>query len=181
MSEAEVSLRLAFWLIERRLTDSPVDVAIDGAQVKTANQVHFDIFAFLNRNGWAQRDLSSRWQCEWVRASESPPIRVHSRPGKGDVVARLCSGRVLRVESKKGPLSRTPASPEYRLMREALGQLVTIDEVSREDLLAIAVPHAPKFQALASRWREAPLIQQFGIQILTIGRNGLVEGLNHSA
>jgi len=66
-------------------------------------------------------------------------------------------------------------------MREALGQLVTIEEVTGADLLAIAVPHAPKFQALASRWREAPLIRQFGIQILTIGRNGFVEGLNQLA
>ena len=29
MSEAEVSLRLAFWLLEHGKTDLPVDVAID--------------------------------------------------------------------------------------------------------------------------------------------------------
>jgi hypothetical protein len=40
MPEAEVSLRLAIHLIENNLTISDVDVAIDGAQVKTTNTIH---------------------------------------------------------------------------------------------------------------------------------------------
>jgi hypothetical protein len=62
-------------------------------------------------------------------------------------------------------------------MREALGQLLTISNVNDDDILAIAVPKSPKFDELAARWRRAPLIQRFGIRLLTVDRDNRVEGL----
>jgi hypothetical protein len=50
--------------------------------------------------------------------------------------------------------------------------------VSKQDLLAVAVPHSPRFAKLARRWREAPLIKRLGIHILTVGRDGDVDGLS---
>ena len=176
MSEAEVSLRLAFWLVNRDLTKGRIEIAIDGAQIRTANTVHFDLAGFLNSSGWVCTQSSGGWRGTYRYEGLPPILQVHSTPGKGDVVAHLNSGRILRVECKKGPLSSSPSSQEYPLIREALGQLLTVDEVSDLDLLAVAVPHSEKFIQLATRWREAPLIKRFGIRILTVGRQGKVEG-----
>jgi len=93
----------------------------------------------------------------------------------------MISGHTLRVECKKGPLVRSKSSQEYPLLREALGQLLTIAEVTERDLLAVAVPHSAKFQELAQRWRQAPLIKRFGIHVLTVDQTGNVFGFpNHA-
>jgi hypothetical protein len=90
----------------------------------------------------------------------------------------LALGYTLRVESKKGPLKKSKSSIEYRLIREALGQLLTVEEIGDKDILAVAVPCSDKFTALARRWREAPLIRRFEIRILTVDRHNTVDGLD---
>lgn len=179
MPEAEVSLRLAFWLLERGYADGRVDVAIDGAQVRIGDTVHFNLSGFLAERGWRKLGTTDAWQCEY--SATCGTVWVHSNPGRGDVVARLKSGNTLRVECKKGPLTRSPSSQEYPLIREALGQLLTVQEIGENDILAVAVPYSPKFEELAVRWRKAPLIKRFGIRILTVDRNGNVFGLTDSA
>jgi hypothetical protein len=181
MAEAEVSLRLAFWLFDHARAESPIDVAIDGAQVRINDTIHFDLPEFLYSCGWQKVDGAAPWQCEWVQAGSSNRIRIHSDPGRGDVVARLSSGRTLRVECKKGPLVPTASSPEYPRMREALGQLLTVEEIGGGDILAVAVPHSPKFDDLAKRWRNAPLIKRLGLQILTVDQKGNVFGFQEEA
>jgi hypothetical protein len=145
--------------------------------VRIKDDVQFDLLRFMTANGWQTLGLSTVWQGEWAH-SAAPRIRIHSNPGCGDLVAHPRSGRTFRAECKKGPLARTPSSPEYPLLREALGQLLTIDEVTNGDILAVAVPQSPTFEALATRWRQAPLIKRVGIQILTVDRQGRVLGLD---
>jgi hypothetical protein len=180
MPEAEVSLRLAFWLAESGLAFADVKVAIDGAQVQTKTTVHFDLLDFMLAAGWAKHEAEGAWQGSYHRTDLPVGITVHSNPGKGDVVAQLASGRILRAECKKGPLTRSRSSQEYPLIREALGQLLTVAEVGDEDLFAVAVPHSPKFVELADRWRETPLVKRFGIRIFTVDRQGNVHGLEES-
>ena len=177
MPEAEVSLRLAFWLLERGYAVERVEVAIDGAQVRIGANVHFDLSGFLAERDCRKLSSTGAWQCEYALASDCGIVRIHSNPGRGDVVAKLRSGHTLRVECKKGPLSRSNSSQEYPLIREALGQLLTVAEVGEKDILAVAVPHSAKFEELAVRWRSAPLIKRFGIHILTVDRTGNVFGL----
>jgi len=176
MPEAEVSLRLAFWLLDTGVAAGTVEVALDGAQVQVGGVVTFDIDDFMRRAGWQKRNGDRAWQCDWCSSSASSDIRIHSNPGRGDVVARLRSGRTLRVECKKGPLERSRSSAEYPLLREALGQLLTVAEVEDGDLLGVAVPHSSKFQELAERWRRAPLISRLGILVLTVTQTGEVIG-----
>ena len=177
MSEAEVSLRLAFWLDATALAASPIDVAIDGAQVQVGGMEIFPISTFLSEHGWHHDGGRSEWRGTYHSRSGSGAINIHSTPGLGDVVVRLTSGKDLRVEAKRGPLERSKSSAEYPLVREALGQLLTVAQVGNADILAIAVPHSPKFAELAERWRHAPLITRFGIRILTVDRGGTVHGL----
>ena len=175
MAEAEVSVRLAEYLANPTRSTGIIEVAIDGAQVKVKNKVIFPLAEFLADSGWSITNAN-----KWRGIYEKPgfnKIVIHSTPGKGDVVAPLKSGETLRVESKKGPLTRSKSSKEYPLVREALGQLLTMDEVSDRDILAIAVPWTQKFSELASRWRHAPLISRFGIKLILVHRSGEVEGL----
>jgi hypothetical protein len=181
MPEAEVSLRLAFWLLDHQIVNGPIEIAIDGAQVRVKDVVHFDLPGFMATIGWRSLGQVDVWQSEWAHTLPSHRIRIHSNPGRGDVVARLRSGRTFRAECKKGPLIRTASSPEYPLLREALGQLLTVEEVTDGDIFAVAVPHSPKFEALAARWRRAPLIKRFGIQILTVDQKGNVLGFDLDA
>jgi len=178
MPETEVSIRIAFFLIQRGHTASDVSIAIDGAQIKTEQTVHFSIVDFLNFNGWTKVSGEKGWQGTYAHHQWKPHIQIHSHPSKGDIVAKLCSGYTLRVESKKGPLLKSKSSSEYRLIREALGQLLTVKVVGDKDILAVAVPHSDKFKDLAKRWRQAPLIQRSGIRILTVDRQNNVEGFD---
>jgi len=180
MSEAEVSLRIAFFLIEQRSTASDVKVAIDGAQIKTGLTVHFPIIDFLNSYGWTKISNESGWQGVYANQQWHPHIQIHSLPGQGDIVATLQSGQTLRVESKKGSLLKSKSSQEYHLIHEALGQLLTIEKVNDKDILAVAVPYSDKFEVLAKRWREAPLIQKIGMHILTVDRKNKVNGLERN-
>jgi hypothetical protein len=178
MPEAVVSLRLAFFLIQRKLVASDVRVAIDGAQVKTTNTIHFAIAEFLREFGWFKSATDDVWQGEYLHSGHRQKVVIHSTPGCGDVVAELINGRTLRAECKKGPLERSKSSQEYPLLREALGQLLTFESAGERDLLAVAVPSSKKFEELAGRWREAPLIKRFGICLLTVTRNNEVLGLS---
>src|SRR5687767_10998598 len=104
MPEAEVSLRLAFWLLERGHAAGRVDVAIDGAQVRIGDTIHFNLPGFLEERGWRKSATSDAWQSDYMHIDMSGTVRIHSNPGCGDVVARLRRGYTLRVECKKGPL-----------------------------------------------------------------------------
>lgn len=53
---------------------------------------------------------------------------------------------------------------------------MTIESADENTLLAVAVPKSNKFDELADRWREAPLIKKVGIKILTVARDGSVCG-----
>ncbi|MDX1998273.1 MAG: hypothetical protein SF066_11190 [Thermoanaerobaculia bacterium] len=180
MPEAETSLRLALYLLENRHTDR-VQVAIDGAQVKTLNEVHFDIRTFLSAVNFELIQQAIDWRGTYKHSLNGGLLEINSAHGRGDVVATLTNGRTLRVEVKKGPLQASKSSPEYPLLREALGQLLTTENIHSQDLLAVAVPYSPKFAALAKRWREAPLVKKVGFQILTVSReDGEVLGLDVS-
>lgn len=176
MSEAEVSLRLAVHLVTSGLAKSDVSVALDGAQVQIGQTQHFDVLGFLNSLGWLPEEGSVRWQCKYLNPSFPQCIVVHSQSGCGDVTATLASGEPLVVEAKKGTIAKCKASSEYRLLREALGQLLTLKAVRGNEVLAVAVPHGERFVSLAAQWREAPLVKRSGIRILTVSQSGEVAG-----
>lgn len=177
MTECEVSLRAAFYLLREDLVASDISVAIDGAQVKTGNTIHFPLAEFMRANEWIRTSTAHPWRGSYRHSDWRFGIEVHSTSGRGDVVSTIKDGRTLRAESKKGPLFDSASSSEYPLMREALGQLLTIDEVASSDLLAVIVPSSRRFDELASRWRRAPLITRLGVQIWTVHRNGTLAGV----
>lgn len=178
MPEGEVSLWLALWAVRSGGARQKVDVAIDGAQVRTGSRTHFAPVSFLRGHGWEATGPLIDFRGEFAHKDWACRIHIHSTSGCGDVVARLSSGVVLRAECKKGPLQPSASSKEYPLIREALGQLLTVGTLDRSDMLVAAVPYSVKFESLAAKWRKAPLIFQFGIRIATVSRTSEVFGLN---
>jgi hypothetical protein len=177
MPEAEVTLRLAMFLIENDHVISDVVTAIDGAQVKTGNSIHFEIYEFLDSLGWINDINTERWQGSYSKNGFKSKLIIHSSSGEGDLVADLKNGNRLRVESKKGPLIKTKGSKEYPLIREAIGQLMTIEHASDNDILAVAVPESDKFNDLARQWRTRPLMKSSNIHIVTVSRENMIMGL----
>ena len=43
MQEAEVCLRIAMYFIKQGITEEDVQVSLDGAHIKTKDEIHFDI------------------------------------------------------------------------------------------------------------------------------------------
>jgi hypothetical protein len=93
MSEAEVSLRLALALLRNRAVLADVEVAIDGAQIKTGDRIHFNLEVFLRAEECRPDENDSTWRCRYTVVGADHGLVIHSIPGHGDVVARLSSGR----------------------------------------------------------------------------------------
>jgi hypothetical protein len=176
MSEVEVSLRLAIYLISSEKAAEGVSVAIDGAQVNIGETVHFDIVQFMDSLGWTCSQQIHPWQGTYKHRGHKFPILIHSRAGIGDVTTKLRSGHIFIAESKKGTIVRARSSSEYKLLREAIGQILTIESVPNKPFLAIAVPAGERFMELAARWRNAPLVRRVGIHFLTVSPNSDVQG-----
>ena len=176
MPEAEVSLRLAFHLLALAGSQGVARVAIDGAQIRVHGAEVFPIAAFLADAGWEQiaQEGKNAWQGWYGRHGQR--LNIHARSGVGDVVVTVGSKRI-RAECKGGPLIKKRGSREYPILRGALGQALTVEQVEANDLLVVGVPRTPRFHRLADRWRQAPLVVRSGIQIVLVGRGGVVEGL----
>ncbi|QIN81177.1 hypothetical protein GBA65_22030 (plasmid) [Rubrobacter marinus] len=180
MPEAEVAARFAFWLLGHPEGGREVEVAVDGAGVEVRGRTIFELRRFLKLHGWEMDPAGppDRWRGTY-RNAEHPDssLRVHSRPGVGDVVGTVGEKRV-RAECKKGPLARSRSGSEIKLLREALAQLLTVGEVGEEDVLVAAVPDTPTFRRHASAWRDAPLMRRVGLRVALVGRDDGVNGLD---
>lgn len=171
MQEAEVSLRVALYYIQNKLTDRDVTVSIDGAHIKTGDKIHFDIWKFLSDNECTKIEGDSdRWQGRYQVFGCSEQIIISSKPGMGDVNVWLLNGKKLYVESKKGKENKS--GQEYPLMREAIGQLMTSSVLTDDMIPAVAVPYSEKSVELAGRWSEYPQMQQIGIRFLLVKDDG---------
>jgi hypothetical protein len=177
MPEAEVALRLAEFILSLPGSGTMASVAIDGASIKVGDAVIFDIGRFMAVLGWKQikepQVGRNAWTGTYRRGDKT--IRVHSRPGEGDVVATV-DGRRIVAECKKGPLVRKPGNPEYPLLTTALGQALLF-HVAADDIVVAAVPDTPVFRKLAESWRSRPLVRRAGIRIALVARDGAVSGL----
>ncbi|MBF0195877.1 MAG: hypothetical protein HQL71_15060 [Magnetococcales bacterium] len=178
MPEAEVALRLAFFLLDHHEVDGTVKVAIDGASVSRTVPI-FQIECFMKIHKWEEfgaKNGLNDWQREYKRGKQR--LEIHSNSGEGDVVAKI-NGYRIRAECKKGPLQKTKGNPEYPLLREAIGQLMTIETIENNDIPIAVVPHSEKFKQLADKWMERPLLKRVGIQIVLVSRDDIqnVHGL----
>lgn len=178
MPKAEVALRLAEFILSLPGSGAMASVAIDGASIKVGRAIIFDIGRFMAGTGWEPikepKVDRNAWTGTYRRGDKT--IRVHSRPGEGDVVGTV-DGRRVVAECTKGPLIRKVGSQEYLLLKTALGQALLF-EVSADDIVVAAVPDTPVFRKLAETWRSRPLVRRSSIRIALVARGGVVLGLD---
>ncbi|ANY84897.1 hypothetical protein BB934_42435 (plasmid) [Microvirga ossetica] len=181
MPEAEVALRLAAFILSLPGSGAMASVGIDVASIKVGDAVDFDIGRFMAGTGWEPIKEPQVGRNAWTGAYRrgDKTIRVHSRPGEGDVVTQV-NGRRIVAECTKGPLVHKPGRAEHSLLTTALGQALLFD-VSADDIVVAVVPESPVFRKLAETWRSRPLVRQAGIQIALVARDGAVSGLNVSS
>jgi hypothetical protein len=154
-------------------TSHNVSVSIDGAHVKTQNDIHFDVIGFMHDNGYAKCNGDDcRWQGEYQNENYSSHICISSKPGIGDVCIVLNNGQTLYIESKK---FKSGSGGEYPAMREAIGQLMTGCPDDESVLPIVAVPYNNKSEELANKWSQNKRISTSGIRFLLVKENGNID------
>ena len=175
MQEAEVSLRIALYVIRNEYTQDDVRVSLDGAHIKTGNVVHFDIYSFLSNQGCKKvSGPIDSWQGTYEVVGAALRIVISSTPGVGDVNVYTTAGEHLYIESKKGKEGNRSSS-EYSLMREAIGQLMTGFQMTDNMVPVVAVPYTSKSCELANKWSQLKQIQNVGIRFMLVHPNGNVD------
>jgi hypothetical protein len=177
MLEAEVALRLADFILRQPGSGAMASVAIDRASIRMGNAVVFDIGRFMASAGWESINPPQVDRNVWSGAyrRNGKMIRMHSRPGEGDVIAQI-NGRRIIAKCQKVPLARKVGSPEVPLLTTALGQALLYD-VSANDTVVVAIPDTLVFRRLADAWRKRPLVNKLGFKIALVARHGAVAGL----
>jgi hypothetical protein len=172
MLEAEVALWLAEFILGQPRSGATASVAIDGGSIRMGNVVVFDIGRFMARARWEPIKPPQVGRNVWSGAyrRNGKMIRMHSRPGEGDVIAQI-DGRRIIAKCQKGPLARKVGILEVPLLTTALGQALLYD-VSANDIVVAAVPDTLVFRRLAEAWRERPLVRRAGVRIALVARDG---------
>jgi hypothetical protein len=177
MSEAEVALRLAEFILSLSGSGAMASVVIDRASITVGDALVFDIGRFMAGAGWEQTKKPqvgrNAWTGTYRRGDKT--IRVHSRLGEGNVVATIDGQRIV-AQCTKGPLVRKPGRAEHSLLTTALGEALLFD-IGGDDIVVAAVPDTPVFRMLAETWRRRPLVRRAGIRIALVARDGAVSGL----
>lgn len=162
-TEAEVIIGIAKYLINGKMIEEPVQISLDGMHKKSY----------------------PKWEEEIKEEIKEEKIIEKTNSGFGDVVAtfnKKFSDEIgkskLFIECKKGSYSISKTSEEYKLMREAIGQIATVENYDSNTLYAIAVPKSDRTVKLAEEWIKREGIKKLGLKILLIDDNDNVFGLD---
>jgi len=176
MPEGEVMVRIGLYLLQCPSAVPTVTISLDRHHVVSGGKLIFDVMDFLRGEGWNKTNGTgpNPWNGEYTKHGFKLVVSSLSRGG--DVIATIGRKRV-RVECKKGPLGRKKGNPENKLVNEAIGQLVSIEEVDAEnDVLLVAVPNtAPHHRK--TELKDRPLMKRCGIAVVLVGRDGTVVGM----
>jgi hypothetical protein len=176
MPEAEVTLRLAFWLLDSTEQAKHADIAIDGAHVRIKahqqsgrlidERIVFDIQNFLIAGECQPTQLMDDWRGTYQRRGKT--LTIKSAVGF-DVRVR-CGDETIAAECKGGPLKPTKGRSVAAVFASAIGQAVTCSAVTQPQRLLIGVPDSEAFERGGSQILRGAAFQKTGIQIVLVGR-----------
>jgi hypothetical protein len=179
MPEAEVTLRLAFWLLDRADHKSHADIAIDGANVRIAaheqagrwieERTVFDTRSFLALNECHPASLKDEWRGTYSRKGLT--LEVKSVPGF-DVQIR-CDGKDIKAECKGGPLQPVKGRSVAAIFASAIGQTIVSGSNAQSEELWVAVPDSPTFENVGRRIIRSRAFAKTGIRIVLVGKTGV--------
>jgi hypothetical protein len=179
MTQTEVSLRLAHYLIAQKLVTTDIIVALTGYELTRQERPRFPVVRFLCERGYVPQQQRDDWRGTYLLKGASHCLRLSDERESGndaDVVATLSSGRRLVAHVSRGALDATRSPAEHKLLRGALGRAVTCESAEANDLLAAVVPRSKRYRELAERWRVAEGVTRARVLILTVDRAGSVNG-----
>jgi hypothetical protein len=173
MPEAEVTLALAFWLLDHAGSKSHADIAIDGAHVQVVahsaegravkERSVFPIQDYLQTNGVTKKPERG-WRGEYVRRNCT--FRIKSVPGYD--VQVVVDGKRIAAECKGGPLTRTKGKSERAILEKAIGKLVCSGATPHPDELWAAVPDTRAFESAGRSIAKTGLFVRTGIRIALV-------------
>ena len=179
MTQTEVALRLANYLLAQKLTATPVDVALTGYELTRRNRPIFPIVRYLTERGYTPDQLADDWRGTYLLKGATQPLRLtDDDEASADVITTLTSGRRLLAHVSRGSLASTRSPAEHKLLRGALGRALTNVNARCDDLLITAVPRSGRFRELAVQWRDAQGMLRSQVLIVTVDRTGAVDGLS---
>jgi hypothetical protein len=179
MPEAEVTLRFAFWLLDRGDHQSHADIAIDGAHCRIAahyqagrqieDRTVFDIRAFLYENECHPESLKDEWRGSYSRKGQTLTIKSVC----GFDVQVSCDGKNIKAECKGGPLQPVKGRSAAARLAEAIGQVIVSGSNAQSEELWVAVPDSPTFENAGGRIIKSGAFAKTGIRIALVGRSGV--------
>lgn len=175
--EAEVVIRLMNYLVENNYVNSNYEITVnlDGSSITWGEkQIFGDVIKFLNSLGWQFKEPSGKWRGKYekVKDKENYTALFRSKSGEGDLRCKLKGGKELYVECKKGEISSTKSSAEYKLIREAIGQIATIEKLDENYIYAVCVPENEKTKNLIEQWELSEGVKRLGIKLFCIDKKG---------
>lgn len=179
MQEAEVTLRLAFWLLDRGGPNSTAQIAIDGANVRIAphqqagrqiqERIVFQIEGFLESNGCEPVD-GDGWRGTYRRGESS--LTIKSRQGF-DVEVVSPKG-TIQVECKGGPLAPKKGRSTHAILSSAIGQVITCGSARAGNELWVAVPASASFEKAAKKICKSEIFSRTRIRLALVAMDGSV-------
>jgi hypothetical protein len=197
MTQTEVSLRLARFLIVSKLAAGDVTVSLGAHELTRRDVPKFPVERFLLDRGFLRPlRLGESWSGEYLfagtRNNESAPrLIVASERDAADVVTTVrpfAAQTAVADPSQSSPVSRlivhctpgvlveTRSPAEHKWLRGSIGRTVTYEKAWATDILAVASPRSDRFRDLANRWRGTDGMLRAGCLILLVDRAGGVDG-----
>jgi hypothetical protein len=178
MTQTELCLRLALYLLAHDMVTSDVTVSLTGREVLRRGAPMFAVAAFLERHGGsAPVGAGPRAHGRYSMNGRTHGIIIVPEGDVPDVVAEVGPGGRLIVQTASGPLVDSSTSYEHTLLDKALGRVLRRPDVGPDDLPVVAVPRSSRLRRLAAETRAMPRVAGAGVSIVTVGRNGMIEGL----
>jgi len=167
MAEAEVTLRLAEYMLTLQGPNGRVKVSIDGAARRINGRSVFPIETYLKNRRWKREHTTgkNRWAGTYQR--DSQVLEITCRPGCGDLDAKVGKRRGV-AECKKGPLVRAKGGKEHFNLTHAIGQALISKIECDDDIVLVAVPYTEQFKRLACNYQKQPLVKRAGIRICLV-------------
>jgi hypothetical protein len=202
MTQTEVSLRLARFLIVSKLAAGDVTVSLGANELTRRDAPKFPVERFLLDRGFVRPlRLEEDWSGEYLLAATrddetAPRLILGSERDAADVITtvRPFAARSeiaeplhpppvsrLIVHCSSGVLVETRSPAEHKWLRGSIGRSVTYEKASPTDILAVAAPRSDRFRELANRWRGTDGMLRTGCLILLVDRAGSVDGLPYGS
>ena len=180
MTQTEVSLRLAQYLIAEQLVSTKVTLTLAGYELTRREKPRFPIDRYLVEHlGFkAKRAIKEECRGTYIMKERAHALVINWDKLDGHLITRLTSGQRLVVFVSAGRVASSRSSAEHKQLRAVIGRALTWEHADAHDLLAVCVPRSLRYLRLASIFRETEGVTRARLGILTVDRQtGQVHGL----